>query len=250
MPILDNIQIELDFDAACRRLHLSREEDMKTLQNLVASAQALIEPKMFYKICFIDEKLAEDVVIEGLRFSSQVLRKNLDQIERVFPFVITIGNKFGEKLETCDDLLEKFYLDTIGNVALNQARKALNVHLKEKYAISKTAFMAPGSLPNWPIEQQRPLFKLLGNVQTSIGVRLTESLLMLPAKSVSGIYFPTQTSFFSCQLCPRNRCESRKAKYNEKLAEEYGIKKMIIPVWIWPLKTYFSHELTRIFTNF
>jgi hypothetical protein len=225
MPILDNIQIKLDFDAVRRRLHLKRDNDLTAIQNLVDSAQPLVVPKVLYKTCYIEEKLAEGVVIEGLQFNSQVLRKNLDKIERVFPFVITIGNKFAEKLDTCNDLLDKFYLDTIGNVALNQVRMALKDHLKQSYGLEKTAFMAPGSLPNWPIEQQRPLFKLLGDVPASIGVELSESLLMLPAKSVSGIYFPTETSFFSCQLCPRERCDSRKAKYNAKLAEEYGIKK-------------------------
>jgi hypothetical protein len=225
MPVLNDIKIKLDFGAVRRRLHLKRDEDLKAIRNLADSVQPLIEPRVLFKICYIEEKLAEAVIVDGLRFSSQVLRKNLDQIERVFPFVITIGNRFGENLESCNDLLEKFYLDTIGNVALNQVRKALNDHIKEKYALTKTAFMAPGSLPNWPIEQQKPLFELLGDVEESIGVKLTESLLMLPAKSVSGIYFPTETSFFSCQLCPREKCESRKAKYNEKLAEEYGIKK-------------------------
>ncbi len=225
MPVLNDIAIALDFDAVRRRLHLKRDEDINSVRNIVESAQPLIEPRVLFKIAYIDEKLAEEVVIEGLRFSSQVLRKNLDQTGRVFPFVVTIGEKFGKKLETTADLLEEYYLDTIGNVALNQVRKALNDHIKDTYAIQKTAFMAPGSLPNWPIEQQRPLFELLGDVQASIGVKLTESFLMLPAKSVSGIYFPTETSFFSCQLCPRKRCESRKAKYNPKLAEEYGIKK-------------------------
>lgn len=227
MPILDSIQIQLDFELVRKRLHLKREADLKAVADLVQIAQPLIEPKVIYKLCFIQEKLAEGVIIEGQQFTSMVLRKNLDKIERVFPFVITIGKKFGEKLETCTDLLEKFYFDTIGNVALNQVRMALKDHLKQQYALEKTAFMAPGSLPNWPIEQQKPLFKLLGDVQASIGVELTESLLMLPAKSVSGIYFPTETSFFSCQLCPRERCESRKAKYDEKLARQYGIKKII-----------------------
>ena len=225
MPVLDNIQIELDFEAVSRRLHLKRDNDLKSLQDLVAIAQPLIEPKVLYKICYIEEKLAEGVIVEGLQLSSKVLRKNLDKIERIFPFVITIGSKFSEKLNTCSDLLDKFYLDTIGNVALNQVRLELKNHLISEFAIQKTAFMAPGSLPDWPIAEQKPLFKLLGNVEAAIGVRLTESLLMLPAKSVSGIYFPTETSFFSCQLCPRERCDSRKARYDEKLAREYGIKK-------------------------
>jgi hypothetical protein len=79
-------------------------------------------------------------------------------------------------------------------------------------------------LADWPIEEQAPLFKLLGDVETSIGVQLTDSLLMLPAKSISGIFFPTEISFISCQLCPRKRCESRKAKFDDKLAGEYGIE--------------------------
>ena len=224
MAIIDNIQIQLDLEAVRTRLHLKRDNDLKTLQDLAAIAQPLIEPKVLYKICYIEEKLAQGVIVEGLLLSSKVLRKNLDEIERIFPFVITIGSKFSEKLDACSDLLEKFYLDTIGNVALNQVRLELKNRLKAEYGIEKTAFMAPGSLPDWPLEEQRPLFKLLGDVTASIGVKLSESLLMLPAKSVSGIYFPTETSFFSCQLCPRERCDSRKARYNEKLAKEYGIK--------------------------
>jgi len=224
MPVLENIQIKLDFDAVHRRLHLKRDNDLKALQDLVAIAQVLVEPKVLYKICYIEEKLVEGVIIEGLHLRSKVLRKNLDKIERVFPFVITIGSKYSERLEACSDLLEKFYLDTIGNVALNQVRLELKNHLKAEFAVEKTAFMAPGSLPDWPIDEQKPLFELLGDVEAAVGVKLTESLLMLPAKSVSGIYFPTETTFFSCQLCPRERCDSRKAIYNEKLAREYGIK--------------------------
>ena len=224
MPTLDNIQIKLDFEAVCKRLHLKRDHDLKNMRALVDAAHHMIEPRVLYEVKYIEEKFDNGVVVDSRRFISNVLRKNLDQIERVFPFVITIGNKFGENMDTCDDILDKFFLDTIGNVALTQVRKALNDHLKQKYALEKTAFMAPGSLPNWPIEQQKPLFELFGDVQATIGVKLTDSLLMLPAKSVSGIYFPTATSFFSCQLCPRERCDSRKAKYSEKLAAEYGIK--------------------------
>ena len=123
-----------------------------------------------------------------------------------------------------NDLLESYYLDVIGNAALNSARRHLKGHLKSTFAVEKISSMAPGSLADWPIEQQAPLFDMLGNVEAEIGVKLNDSLLMLPAKSISGIYFPTEISFFSCQLCPRERCESRKAKYSPRLAEEYGIK--------------------------
>ena len=61
--------------------------------------------------------------------------------------------------------------------------------------------MNPGSLADWPLREQRPLFGLLGNVRAAIGVTLTPSLLMTPTKSVSGILFPSEETFASCQLC-------------------------------------------------
>jgi hypothetical protein len=84
--------------------------------------------------------------------------------------------------------------------------------------------MNPGSLQNWPITQQNELFSIFRNVEALIGVRLTQSCLMIPLKSVSGIYFPTQIKFESCQLCPREKCEGRRALYNLELKNTvYGI---------------------------
>jgi len=225
MPILDNLKFDISLNDVCRRLHMGPDSDVSEIQPLIEVAMALIEPKAIYEVSYIEDKLEDAVMVNGRNLTSRVLRKNLDQAERIFPFVITLGPKLGEKQADSTDLLENFYLDTIGNVALNSARKQLKRHLKSEFALEKISSMAPGSLPDWPIEEQAPLFKLLGDVDAAIGVKLSNSLLMLPAKSISGIYFPTEVSFFSCQLCPRERCESRKAKYDPKLAREYGIKK-------------------------
>jgi hypothetical protein len=83
--------------------------------------------------------------------------------------------------------------------------------------------MSPGSLQDWPLEAQSQLFQLLPDVEAAIGVRLTESLLMIPTKSVSGIYFQTEVSFVNCQLCQRGKCPGRKARYDEDLARDYRI---------------------------
>ena len=45
--------------------------------------------------------------------------------------------------------------------------------------------MNPGSLADWPMREQRPLFGLLGDTDAAIGVELMESYLMRPTKSVS-----------------------------------------------------------------
>jgi hypothetical protein len=43
---------------------------------------------------------------------------------------------------------------------------------------------------------------------------LTDSLLMVPRKSISGILFPSEEGFVACQLCERERCPGRKAPFS------------------------------------
>jgi len=224
MAILENINVSLNLDKVRRRLHMKPDSDMNQVRTLVDTVQQLIEPRVIYKVCYIEAKSEDSVLVGGFRLTSQVLRINLDRVERIFPYAITLGGKLGEKQNACNDILEKYYLDCIGNLALTSVQKQLKKHLQSKFALEKMSSMAPGSLSDWPIEEQGPLFKLLGDVEASIGVRLTQSLLMIPAKSISGFYFPTEVSFYSCQLCPRKRCESRKAKYDQTRAGEYGIE--------------------------
>ena len=75
--------------------------------------------------------------------------------------------------------------------------------------------MNPGSaeVGVWPLAQQRPLFRLLGDPKAAIGVVLTESLLMIPNKSVSGVLFPSRAGWVSCQVCSRSGCVGRRAAY-------------------------------------
>ena len=88
-----------------------------------------------------------------------------------------------------------------------------------EYNINKTASMQPGSgdISVWPIEQQKELFQLFGDVEKFIGVRLTESFLMFPVKSISGIIFPTEIDFKSCELCYRKKCPRRRLPFNKDL---------------------------------
>lgn len=162
-------------------------------------------------------------MIEGTRFTSKVVRKNLDSVERVFPYVPTIGDRLEEEARACEDLLKQYYLDTIGNVAPVVARRYLEDHLRSRYALDEMCSMSPESLKDWPVEDQRALFAILGDVEGSIGVRLSESTLMITGKSLSGIYFPTEVPSYSCQVCPGERCPSRRAACDEMLAKDYGI---------------------------
>ncbi|MBW2486980.1 MAG: vitamin B12 dependent methionine synthase [Deltaproteobacteria bacterium] len=224
MEILEKIPLDIDPRKVKKILRLERGDDAHLVQDLIDKAKFCSTPKAAYKLCYIDEKSDDAVVVEGLQLKSKVLRKNLDTVERLFPYVVTLGPGLEETVKGIDDPLEKYYLDIIGNVALNAVRKELHDHLCKKFALKKISFMSPGSLQEWPIEEQSRLFRLLTDVEGAIGVRLTPSFLMIPTKSVSGIYFQTEVSFFNCQLCQRGNCPGRKARYDENLARQYGIK--------------------------
>ena len=223
MEILDNISVKLTIEKAAAKLHARRTGDLEQIGRILEESAPLFTPKAAYTVSYVDEKQAEAVIIGERRFQSKVLRKNLDEVNRVFPFVITIGPSLEEKADVCDDLLEKYYFDAIGNLALMETRKQVQKEIAERYALKGISAMSPGSLADWPIEEQKPLFSLLQGVTEAIGVGLNDSLLMVPRKSISGIYFSTEVNFYSCQLCPRERCEGRKAVYSRELAEEYGV---------------------------
>jgi hypothetical protein len=221
---LNHIPLILDHNVVLKKLRIKRHEQRDQVKRLVEMAQPLLEAKAVCKVCYIDAKLEDAVVVSGIYFRSKVLRRHLDKVERVFPYVVTIGDGLEKRARTWEDFFGSYILDVIGNVAVTKARAHLEEELRNKFTLEGMATMSPGQIKDWPIQEQQPLFDLLGDVESSIGVRLEESLFMTPAKSISGIYFPTEVAFFTCQLCPKEGCSSRRAPYDERLAEEYGVR--------------------------
>jgi len=213
--VLDNIPFALDVDSLASKYRAKPgTSSYQNFTQLCLTAQSIGKPMAYYRMAFVDAKGDDHVVVDGVRLSSRVLRVNLEKAHRVFVYVVTSGQAL-EAWATAfsGDLLQRFWADAIAEEVLRQATAYFDQHLVERYQPGQTSQMNPGSLPEWPITQQRPLFAILGDVQQAIGVELTDTCLMIPRKSVSGIDFPTETSFASCQLCPREHCPSRRAPY-------------------------------------
>lgn len=153
------------------------------------------------------------VVIGGVPFASTLLSRNLADETRAWPFLATCGREAHEFAGAIPDPFERFWADIILFDAMTLAVDALDSHFEKTVPGVGTATMSPGSLPEWPIEEQAPLFGLLAGIVDFCGVTLTESMLMLPAKSVSGIRFHSEHGYVSCRLCPRERCETRRVPY-------------------------------------
>ena len=219
--ILNPIPVQVDLRSLRKSAHIPEGEEEKRIVALIEASHSVVAAKAIYKVSYIESRAKDSVILDGVRFRSKVLRKHFDEVERVFPYVVTIGTGVEDLEKNSGDALEKYYLDLIGNAAVVNAREYLKKRLSTLYALQDLSYMGPGQLKDWPLEEQRSLFGLLGDVQRAIGVTLSDSLLMIPRKSLSGIYFPTEIPFMACQLCPRERCPSRKARYDEKLAREY-----------------------------
>ena len=222
MKFIDDVPVELNVEQVLSRLHMDGDSKYAgEIQELVEQVQAVARPKAIYDVRYIDQKDEDSVDIDGTRFTSRVLRVNLDKVERVFPYISTCGTEVESLDIPSDDLMLKFALDIIKQMALGAAAKSLREHIDRDYRPGQVSSMSPGSLEDWPISEQKPLFSLFGNVERFIGVKLTDTFLMLPLKSVSGMFFQTEVKFQSCQLCPRERCSGRKAPYDEKLKQKY-----------------------------
>jgi len=184
-----------------------------SLDELIELAQGLILPRAVYDVAYIGAKGEGTVEVAGVTFQSIVLRTNLDGINKVFPYIITVGPELERTAAAQGDLLKQYYLEEMANFALEQAAIWLSKQLEARYGMGALSNMSPGSLEDWPITEQTKLFSIFGDTERLIGVRLTDSMLMVPRKSISGILFPSEAGFTSCQLCDRERCPGRKAPF-------------------------------------
>ncbi|HPP12133.1 MAG TPA: vitamin B12 dependent-methionine synthase activation domain-containing protein, partial [bacterium] len=185
--------------------------------------EKVARPKALYTVAYVEEKTADSVRIGQVTFTSRVLRVNLEKVGRVFPYICTCGPEIDRAGLAGDDVLKKFCVEALKEMALATARKFLIETLKKSYALGQLASMNPGhsAADVWPIQQQKLLFSLLGDVKDLIGVQLTPSCLMLPTKTISGIFFPTRKDYQACRLCQRQNCPGRTAAYDASFARSY-----------------------------
>ncbi len=220
------VLIEIPFDLNARLLSeqfgLQASLDrVRELEDLIEEVRRIGKPKALYKVSFIEEKGEDTVKFDGVTFTSRALRKNLDKIERVFPFIVTGGAEIDAIEIGQGDSEKAMWLGCIKGAIVMASIQFLTEHITKKYRVSKLSFMGPGQgdPPIWPYEQLRELYSICGDVEELIGVRLTESLLMIPSASAAAIFFPTEVDFQGCQLCHNETCGFRLAPFDKRLWE-------------------------------
>jgi hypothetical protein len=216
--VIDQIPFDPDLQELAEWLSLRPgSARMVALREMVDRARSIARPKVVYRVFLVDDRGDDYIVLEGTRFTSRVLSVNLDAAHRAFVYVATCGVELDDWVQSVEAPLEKYQADFIAGAALSTARHAFFDHVEQVFHPGRLGEMNPGSLPDWPLREQRPLFQLLGDPEAAIGVQLLDSGWMTPTQSTSGLLFPAEDGYYNCQLCPMAKCPGRQAPYEPEL---------------------------------
>ena len=133
-------------------------------------------------------------------------------------FIATAGIEYEsylQRLKNEGDMVRVYIADALGSVIAEKTADMLETCLQEsinKLGWHHTNRFSPGYC-GWHVSQQQQLFPLFQG--HTCGVRLTDSSLMLPIKSVSGIIGlgkEVRRLDYTCGLCNFEKCYKRKRK--------------------------------------
>ena len=147
-----------------------------------------------------------------------IILRQLRGSEAFALFVCTSGLEFEvyqQRLKEQGDMVRVFIADALGSViaekCADQMEKALQESI-DKLGWKHTNRFSPGYC-GWHVSQQQLLFPLFQG--HTCGVKLTDSSLMIPIKSVSGIIGlgeKVRKLEYTCGLCDFKQCYKRKKK--------------------------------------
>jgi len=219
---LKDFSFEITFEEILEKLHLPADSEyVDELRFVYDQAIAVAKPKALYSRLPVSEISDTSVRVGDTTFTSSTLANRLKEHKYVFAYIATCGAELDSIIEKGENVLQDYALDVIKEHILFDGKRQFDEYLIKQYDLKGIAGMSPGSGTQqlWAIEELKPLFAEIGDVENQIGVVLTDSCLMLPNKTISGIIFDSDKPFISCVFCPRKTCEKRQAEFTGNFAD-------------------------------
>jgi hypothetical protein len=223
MPAASN-EIDIDREYLLRRIGCSDEYEPSAritslVDDYIENYQDFLAPAYTYVIRDILSVEKGRVTFEGpVTIKSRVIAELLRRCQRVAVFVLTIGHHLEDMVAYLAEnnlVLQATVLDAIGSgvtekLASYVGERVENVASAEGMVTSWR--FSPGYC-DWDISQQQKVFRALGS--DTAGIRLTDSQLMVPRKSISGIIgigLPNQEieNYNPCLTCKKKECPGRR----------------------------------------
>lgn len=191
------------------------------VQNLLKRISAVARPSFSFFITdgTLDME-KESLLVNNRTFHlGKIIARQLKGAESFAFFVATAGvdfELFQHRLQQEDDMVKTYIADAIGSIIAERTADCMEIELEKQISgktWKHTNRFSPGYC-GWHVSEQSSLFSLFPT-PNPCGIHLTDSSLMLPIKSVSGIIGTGSTVRkleYTCGLCTYDKCYRRKVK--------------------------------------
>jgi len=190
------------------------------ISDILNEASSLCSVKAEYTI-FPDVTFSsseKSIFISDISFNiNNIVYQQTKRSTSVAVFLCTAGHRIGsesKKAMKAGDLLKGYLLDIIGTEIVESATDLMQNELEKEIIRSGkkiTNRYSPGYC-GWNVAEQHKLFRLIP--ENSCGIRLNESALMDPIKSVSGFIGIGENVKFNPYTC--NFCDLKDCIYRSK----------------------------------
>ena len=210
-----------------------REAILTLTQEMLTEARQLVAPAVVYEVYPVEEVSQQRLVLRnGRSFQAGRILDQLASASEIAVLIGTVGQRLEKQASRYFDQghpAKGVVLDSIGSAAVEELLESA-CHVIEELAAAKemqtSSPFSPGYL-DWPLDQQVVIFDLLP--ADAIGVTLTESLLMIPRKSLSAVVAlgngSKVESRSTCEICSigatcryRHPAESRQRRHAQLAA--------------------------------
>ncbi|MBN1699306.1 MAG: hypothetical protein JW881_17430 [Spirochaetales bacterium] len=158
--------------------------------------------------------------------TGEIIASNLKESEYIAVFVATAGSMISEKIYSANrsnDYMKAFIQDAAGSEMAERAADYIHARIEREAGsrgMSITNRYSPGYC-GWNVAEQKKLFSFLPEGFSRVS--LTESGLMIPIKSVSGVIGMGKHAVrrdYGCAICTMESCYKRQKKYKYTARKE------------------------------
>jgi hypothetical protein len=217
-----NVSLKIDPDYILRGLGMKRSDAdeylLSLIADLISKSIQIAEPRYAF---FLSNAVTIDsekhrIAIEEVVFETgRIVTGSLKKSSSLVLFIATIGDhveNLSKQLMKDGHALEGLIVDLIGSEMAEAVVEYLHKHIENSVSnngLGVSNRYSPGYC-NWNVSDQQKFFPLFkGN---DCGITLTKSSLMLPVKSVSGIFGvgpDLKRAAYKCNVCSHLQCIMR-----------------------------------------
>lgn len=210
---MDDIHLSLGYGGAC-----PPQDIQSMVKAMIETISKVCRPSFCYTIKETVTIGRSGMTVDDINFKTgKVISSYLDEAEAIAFFIATAGLEFDnwlKDLHTQGDVWNMFLADAIGSEIAEATTRGVSDELEKEAKLNGLNISnsySPGYC-GWTVKEQQKLFSLFPS--EPCGVKLTDSSLMLPIKSVSGIIglgSQLEKKVYGCDICNMKTCYKKRA---------------------------------------